>query len=366
VLCRRFPDARLFTLLHRRGSASPAIERMQITTSFLQRLPGAVQHYRCLLPLMPAAVSRLRIPRDVDAVLSFSHAVAKSIRVPRRVPHVCYCFTPMRYAWHRRGDYFVVSGRFERGGPAAVRRFLLDRLCRWDRQSSEGVTRFVAVSRTVARRIAECYGRESRVIYAPVDAQFYAPAPLPREDFYLCVSALVPYKRIDLAVEACNRLGRRLTVIGRGPEQRRLARLAEPTVTLAGWQPDQVIRDHLRRARALLFPGCEDFGIVPLEAAACATPVIAFGRGGATETVLPAGESTRGTGWLFDRQTPESLSAAITQFESREHRFDPALARRQAERFSADRFERELVGYLEEVARRQPLRMTQKQLRHRQ
>ena len=347
VLCRRFPDARLFALLHVPGSTSPAIERMRITTSFLQRLPGAGRHYRYLLPLMPSAVERLRIPRDVDLVVSLSHAVAKSVVPPPGVPHVCYCFTPMRYAWHRRTDYFRVSGRYSANPLAVARNLVLDRLRHWDRATADRVTEFVAISRTVARRIAECYGRPSTVIYPPVDTAFYTPADVPREEFLLCVSALVPYKRVDLAVDACNRLGRRLIVIGDGPERRRLKRLAGPTVTIAGWQSDEEIRDHLRRAKALVFPAHEDFGIVPLEAAACGTPVLAYRAGGATETVLPADESTPGTGFFFDEQTPESLRRAIAALDAHPDRFDLRLARRQAERFAVERFERELVAYLE-------------------
>ncbi len=372
VLCRRFPEARLFTLVYSPGSTSPVIERMRITTSFLQRFPGVATHYRMLLPLMPAAVERLEIPADVDLVVSFSHAVAKSVRVPAGVPHVCYCFTPMRYAWHRRADYFCLSGRFRQTPLRAVRNLVLDRIRQWDQDTSDRVTHFVAISRTVADRIAQCYGREARLIYPPVNTHFYTPAggmpsrsvgmharvhgdasdamPPGREDFFLCVSALVPYKRIDLAIEACNRHRRRLVVIGDGPQRRRLERLAGPTVSLAGWCTDEQIRDHLRRARALLFPGDEDFGIVPVEAQACGTPVVAFGRGGATETVLPADESTTGTGWLFDQQTPDALYRAIELCEARPDRFDPELARRQAERFTTERFERELVEYLGQLA----------------
>ncbi len=351
VLCRRFPEARLLTLLHAPGSTSPAIERMQITTSFLQRLPGAQRHYRYLLPLMPAAVGRLEIPRDVDLVVSFSHAVAKSIRPPPGVPHVCYCFTPMRYAWDGRADYFQLTGRVSGTPIAAARNLVLDWIRRWDRRSSDRVTHFVAISRTVAQRIARCYGRRSTIIYPPVDTRFYTPADVPREDFFLCVSALVPYKRIDLAIEACNRLGRRLVVIGDGPQRRRLARLAGPSVTLAGRLSDHQIRDHLRRTRALLFPGNEDFGIVAVEAQACAAPVVALGHGGVTETVLPCGESTVGTGWFFPQQTPESLGRAMQRMEAHPQPFDPLLARRQAERFAAERFERELLEYLENSSR---------------
>jgi glycosyltransferase involved in cell wall biosynthesis len=337
-------------LLHAPGSTSPAIERMQITTSFLQRFPGVRRHYRYLLPLMPAAVERLRIPHDVDLVVSFSHAVAKSIEPPPSVPHVCYCFTPMRYAWHRRDDYFAASGRFRQKPLTAVRNALLDWIRQWDQATSGRVTHYVAISRTVAERIEESYGRPSRIIHPPVDTQFYTPGDEARDDTYLCVSALVPYKRIDLAIEACNRLGRKLLVIGSGPERGRLARLAGPTVALAGWRSDEEIRRHLRRVRALLFPANQDFGIVPLEAQACATPVIAFGGGGATETVLPADETRQGTGLFFGEQTPESLSAAIRRLEAHPRWFSPQLARGQAERFAVERFERELVGYLEEVA----------------
>lgn len=349
VLCRRFPEARLFTLLHVPGTTSPAIERMRITTSFLQRVPGVASHYRCLLPLMPTAIERLVIPDDVELVVSFSHAVAKSIVPPPGVPHVCYCFTPMRYAWHRRADYFRVSGRTCPSPIAAARNLVLDRIRQWDRATNDRVSHFVAISRTVARRIEECYGRSSRVIYPPVDTEFYAPAGVPREDFYLYVGALAPYKRVDLAVEACNRLRRRLVVIGSGPEARRLARMAGPTVTLAGWCADEAIRDHLRRARALVFPANEDFGIVPLEAQACGTPVLALGEGGATETVLPAGEHTLGTGMFFEQQTVETLERAIEQFEAHPGWFSPQLARRQAEKFATTRFQQELIDYLEEV-----------------
>jgi len=348
VLCRRMPEARLFTLLQRRDSTSPTIERMDVTTSFLQRLPGVMRYYRYLLPLMPRAAERLPIPEDVDLVVSFSHAVAKAVIPPPGVPHVCYCFTPMRYAWHRREDYF---GQGSRGfSPLGwVRDRLLDRIRDWDRATSDRVTHFVAISQTVADRIAECYGRTSRIICPPVDTRFYTPADVPREDFYLCVSALVPYKRIDLAVEACNRLGRRLVVIGTGPQRRRLEQLAGPTVRLAGWLGDQEIRDHLRRARALLFPANEDFGIVPLEAQACGTPVIAFGQGGATETVLEASADSSGTGLFFPRQSADSLAEAIERLEAHPGWFCPELARRQAERFAVEQFERHLVGYLEEI-----------------
>jgi glycosyltransferase involved in cell wall biosynthesis len=359
VLCRAFPDAELFTLLHVRGSTSPAIERMRIHTSFLQRLPGAARRYRYLLPLMPAAIERLTIPHGVDAVVSLSHAVAKGVRPPRGVPHICYCFTPVRYAWHLRGEYFErpetaggaisVARKILANPLAAARDAILDRIRAWDLATSDRVTRFVAISRTVAVRIAECYGRQSTVIYPPVDTEFYTPAATAREDFYLCVSALSPYKRIDRAIDACRRLGRRLIVIGEGPERRRLEGAAGPHVQFLGWQTNETIRDHLRRCRALLFPGVEDFGIVPLEAAACGAPVIALGQGGATETVLAAHSSCRGTGVLFPNPSAESLSEAMTWLEAHPQQFDAGLSRHRAEQFATARFASELLGYIRDV-----------------
>ena len=346
VLCRRWPTARLYTLLHRAGSVSEAIERLRPRTSLLGRLPAVHRYYRHLLPLMPAAVAACRLP-PCDLVVSFSHCVAKSARPPRGVPHVCYCFTPMRYAWHMRDSYFG-AGRV-RGVKARLLARLLAGLRRWDRRTAARVSHFLAISRTVQQRIRECYGRDSAVVYPPVDTDFYCPAPRPRTGPYLAVSACAPYKRLDLAVTACNRLRRELVVIGSGQDEARLRALAGPTVHFLGWQPDAVIRDHLRRCRALLFPGEEDFGIVPVEAQACGAPVIAFGRGGATETVIPPGGGALPTGLFFGDQSPESLTAALTDFETHAGDFDPAAARRQALRFNAPRFRSELFAYLDAV-----------------
>jgi glycosyltransferase involved in cell wall biosynthesis len=343
--CQRWPAASLFTLLHKPRSVSPTIEALNPRTSVLARLPGVARYYRYLLPVMPAA-ARWPIPADTDLVLSFSHCVAKAAAPPPGVPHVCYCFTPMRYAWHMREAYFG-TGRFGRLKAAAIDR-LLGRLRDWDRRTANRVTHFVAISRTVHRRIQECYGRTSAVIYPPVDTEFYTPAAVPREDFYLVVSALAPYKRFDLAVRACSKLGRPLVVIGSGQQAAALKAMAGPGVTFLGWQPDEVIRDHFRRAKALLFPGEEDFGIVPLEAQACGCPVIAFGRGGATETVRPLGRP-HPTGVFFEDQTEDAVAEAIERFERSADAFDPQAARRQARVFRAERYETELFGFVDQV-----------------
>lgn len=340
VLCQAFPNATLHTLLHAPGRLSPAIERMRIRTSPLQQVPGIARHYRHWLPLMPWAARSWDVG-DVDLVVSFSHCVAKSVRVPAGVPHVCYCFTPMRYAWDGRDAY--LASWDDRPVRQRAAGWMLDRLRDWDRRSASGVTRFVAISQTIRRRISACYQRPSVVIPPPVDTEFYRPVPVDRDDYYLCVSALVPYKRIDQAVLACSRLGKRLIVIGEGTERPALQALAGPTVSFLGWQPDEVIRDHYRRCRALLFPGEEDFGIVPIEAIACGAPVLALGRGGVAETV------DRAIGRIHDDPTAESLAGSILAWEGDGRPFDAALARSRAEAFSSERFRGRLLGYLTEV-----------------
>jgi glycosyltransferase involved in cell wall biosynthesis len=343
VLCRAFPEAVLHTLIHRRGALSAPIERMAIRTTPLQHLPGILRHYRHALPLMPLAARSWKVGQ-VDLVVSLSHCVAKAVRVPAGVPHMCYCFTPMRYAWDGREAY--LEGWNNRPLRRALAGSLLDSLRAWDRATASRVTHFVAISETVRNRIARSYGRESRVIPPPVDTAFYSPADVPRGADYLCVSALVPYKRVDHAVRACSASGRALVVIGEGTERARLEALAGPTVRFLGWQPDEVIRDHYRRCRALLFPGEEDFGIVPAEALACGAPVLALARGGVAETVDDE------VGRTYREPSPVALISCLERWEAAGRPHDPALGRRRAEAFAPALFRARLLGYMAEVAGR--------------
>jgi glycosyltransferase involved in cell wall biosynthesis len=341
VLCRAFPDAQLLSLIHRPGSLSPTIESMTIRTSPLQHVPGVFRHYRHLLPLMPLAARTWRL-KDVDLVISLSHCVAKAVVPPPGVPHVCYCFTPMRYAWQARDTY--LESWSDRPLRQALARTMLERLRQWDFETASRVTHFVAISETIRERIADCYGRESRVIQPPVNVNFYSPIPrVPRDDSYLVVSALVPYKRIDQAVTACTQSGRPLIVIGEGPERARLQALAGPTIRFLGWQSDVMIGNYYRSCRALLFPGEEDFGIVPVEALACGTPVIALGRGGVAETV----DDT--VGRVYDEPTPAALLAAIDTWESQGCPHDPTEARSRAEALATPVFRDRMLRFLTEV-----------------
>lgn len=349
LLCKQFPHATLYTLVHVPGSVPAVIEDRPVRTSFLNRLPGVRHYYRALLPLAPLAVEQLRIKPDVDLVVSFSHAVAGRVIPPKGVPHVCYCFTPMRYAWHLREEYLPRGAALPRRAMNWLAGRMLDGIATWDRGTTNRVTRFVACSQAVARRIHDCYDRSSEVIYPPVDTEFYHPGNVPRGEEYLFASALVPYKRLDLAIEATARLGRRLVVIGDGPLRRRSERGAAKHVHFLGRVDDATLRYWLRRSRALLFPGREDFGIVPLEAQACGTPVIALGSDGALETVLPATDVTPGTGLLFTSPTAASLVECMQKLERGEVLFDPLLARAHAERFSRARFERELLECLQQT-----------------
>ena len=339
VVCELFPDAPLYTLLHVPGSVSPTIEKRRVVTSFVQRLPGAAERYRNYLPLFPAAVRGL-VLGDVDVVVSLSHCAAKAVRVPRGALHLCYCFTPMRYVWDLEGDYTDGAGWLTRLALPPVAAALR----RWDRRT-DGVHEFVAISRHIADRIRRVYGREASVIYPPVELERFTIAPKP-DDYYLVVSALVPYKRVDLPVLAATRTNRRLLVVGRGPEEARLRALAGPSVTFLGWRSDAEVAGLYARCRAVLFPSVEDFGIVPLEAAASGRPTIALARGGALETMVGLGAAAPPTAVFFEEQTVEAVVAALQAFEAAAHRFEPAALRAHAAAFDRPRFAREIGDWV--------------------
>jgi len=341
VLCELFPQAPLFTLLHVRNSVTPPIQNRRIITSFVQRLPGAREWYRYYLPLFPLAISRLDLS-GFDLVVSMSHCAAKSVRVPRGALHVCYCFTPMRYVWDLHQDYFRNWATQALAWPLAAA------LRRWDRRTAS-VHHFLAISRHIAERILRVYGRQADdVLYPPVDVRRFEIADAAGE-YYLVVAALAPYKRVDLAVAAATRLGRRLVVVGTGPEEARLRAMAGPTVKFVGWRSDEEVAGLYARCRALLFPSLEDFGIAPLEAAAAGRPTIALAQGGALETMVGL-EASDGapTAVFFSEQSVDALAEAIKKFEAAEDRFDGKALRARAELFDRPLFAQRLRDYLDQ------------------
>ncbi len=367
ALCDLFPDADLFTLLHVRGSVSEIIERRRIHTSVIQTMPFAASRYRYYLPLFPWAMEQLSL-EGYDLILSGSHCVAKGVRPPPQALHIAYVYTPMRYIWDMQEAY-VGPGRM---GPLSrpLLRAMTGRLRRWDLEANDRVDHFAAISQHVADRIRRHYGREAEVIYPPVQmARFHITGR--SSDYFLVAGAFAPYKRIDLAIEAFNRLGRRLVIVGEGQESPRLRRMAGPTIEFLGWRPDDEFAELLGRCRALIFPGEEDFGILPVEAMACGRPVIAYGKGGVTETVIPINSAKcevrsakcevpfipshtphpaprTPTGVFFYEQTVDALIGAIELYERSADRFDPEGLRAHALTFDRSIFEKRMAAFLSE------------------
>lgn len=338
-LVRVFPSD-VFTLVHREDSARQlGIPAGRVQDSFIARLPLARTKYRSYLPFFPLAVEGFDLSR-YELIISSSHAVAKGVLTHAGQLHICYCYTPMRYAWDLTHQY-LREGGLQRGMKGALARAVLHYARLWDLASAQRATHFVAISHYIARRIRHVYGRESTVIYPPVDVDLFSLGRA-REDFYLAASRFVPYKRINLIVEAFSRMpSRRLVVIGDGPDAAKIRARAASNILLLGYQPVEVLRDHLQRARAFVFAAEEDFGILPVEAQACGTPVIAFGRGGSRETVVDGV-----SGLFFEEQTADAIIDAVRRFEN-ESVLPPAdVIRSQALRFSRDRFERELQAFV--------------------
>jgi len=338
VLAEIFPRAPIFTLLHIKGSQSRLIESREIRTSFIQGMPRLKEKYRFYLPLFPLAVELFDL-RGFDLVVSSSHCAAKGVIPSPDALHVSYIHSPIRYAWNQYFAYFSTDQL------SVIQRLVIPpvihRLRVWDESSSARVDHFIANSANVARRIMKYYRREADVIHPPADTDFFQPAADgAKRDGFLIVSALVPYKRIDLAIEAFNESGDTLKIVGVGPDYKKLKKKARSNIAFLGQVPAEVLRELYQNTRALVLPGEEDFGITAVEAQACGTPVIAFGRGGALESVIP-GE----TGLFFPELTALSLQAALDKFQSL--KFNEAAVRSNAERFSRSAFKEKLAAYLE-------------------
>jgi glycosyltransferase involved in cell wall biosynthesis len=334
-----YPDASLFSLVdflqpHQREF----IQHKPVRTSFLQHLPMARQHFRQYLPLMPLAIEQFDFSK-YDLIISSNHAVAKGVLTRPDQLHISYVHTPIRYAWDFQQQYLQQS-RLGWGVRGTIARLTLHYLRLWDLASANRVDAFVANSQYVARRIQRIYRRPARVIYPPVAVQRFRPDQ-PREDFYLAIARFVPYKRVDLIVKAFAQLGLPLVVIGDGPERDRIRPFAKGNIQFLGSQPDEVVTDYLQRCKAFVFAAEEDFGITPVEAQAAGAPVIAFGRGGATETVI-AGK----TGLFFPDQTVESLIESVKEFEADARFVNPHVIRQNAERFSEENFRQAFAQFV--------------------
>jgi glycosyltransferase involved in cell wall biosynthesis len=340
IMLTDFPDADVFCLIdylpaeHRVGSLGRAFR-----TTYMQRIPFVSRIYRYLLPLMPFAIEQLDLSA-YDVVISNCHAVAKGVITGPDQLHICYCYSPMRYAWDLQAQYLAESG-LQSGLRSLIARWMLHRIRGWDYRTAQNVDHFIACSAYIGRRIQKAYHRNSTVIYPNVAVDDFV-IDRPRADFYMTSSRMVPYKKMHLIVEAFSNMpDRQLVVIGTGPQFQRCKALAGPNVKLLGYQPHSVLLSHMQRARAFIFAAEEDFGITPVEAQACGTPVLAFGRGGAAETVVD-----RVTGLLFHEQSSAAIRQVVEEFESIEDSFEPAVIRANAMRFSTERFRDQFTRYV--------------------
>ena len=333
-----FPQADIFSMIdaippEQRGF----LQNKPVTTSFVQRLPGAKTRYRSYFPIMPLAVEQFDLS-PYNLVISSSYSFAKGVLTGPDQRHLCYCHSPIRYAWDMQHQYLQQSG-LTKGLKSFIVRFLLHYVRLWDYRTAAGVDAFAANSAYIARRIMKVYRREAEVIFPPVAIESF-PLEEKKEDFYLTASRMVPYKKIDLIAEAFSGMPeKKLIIIGDGPEMDKVRAKAGSNVELLGYRDNEILRSHLQRAKAFVFVAEEDFGIVPVEAQACGTPVIAFGRGGVAETVIPGK-----TGILFYEQSAESLAGAVRLFET--GTFSPAEIRQQAEKFSAEVFRQRFADFV--------------------
>ncbi|EMF03863.1 glycosyltransferase family 4 protein [Serratia marcescens] len=339
-----YPDATLYSVVDFLSDAArQQIHNKHAVTTFIQNLPKAKTNYQKYLPLMPLAIEQLDVSSH-DVVLSSSHAVAKGVLTGPDQLHISYVHSPIRYAWDLQHQYLREANLMS-GIKGRLAKWLLHKIRMWDYRTANGVDHFIANSQFIARRIKKVYGREADVIYPPVDVDRFLLNEN-KDDFYFTASRMVPYKRMDLIVEAFSTMpDKKLIVIGDGSEMAKIKSKAGKNVEILGYQSNEVLQDHMSRAKAFVFAAEEDFGITPVEAQACGTPVITFGKGGALETVRPYGVSNP-TGVFFYEQTVPSLVAAVQQFESIQAEISPVDCRTQACKFSAERFRNELTTYI--------------------
>ncbi len=321
-------------------------EHVEVTTSMLQRLPFGRKKYRAYLPLFPMAIEQFDL-RDYNLILSSSYAVAKGVLNSSDQLHICYCHTPMRYVWDLQFQYLETSN-LKRGLKSFLVRAIFHYIRMWDAMSSKRVNYFIANSRYIAQRIHKCYNRTATVIYPPVDVDKFTLCNK-KDDYFIVVSRLVPYKRVDLVVQAFNELGLRLLIIGEGPAKKGLKKIAKKNIEFLGYQSLEKMNEYLNKARAFVFSAEEDFGIVNVEAQASGIPVIAYGRGGALETVIE-----NETGLFFYKQDVNRIIETIKDFLAKEHTFDPQVIRKNAERFPRSRFEQEYKDFVDMAWERFP------------
>lgn len=341
-----FPEADIFSLVDfLPPSERSFILNKPVTTSFIQNLPFSSRKYRSYLPLMPLAIEQFDLS-SYDLVISSSHAVAKGVLTGPDQLHICMCYSPIRYAWDMQHQYLNESG-LNKNIKGIIAKAVLHYIRIWDQRTAHGVDAFIAISGFIARRIKKTYGRESVVIYPPVDVHNFELLET-KEDFYMTASRIVPYKKIDIIVDAFAKLpGKKLVVIGDGPDFDKIKQRAPSNVEILGYQPFEVMKDHMQRAKAFIFAAEEDFGITPLEAQACGTPVIAFGKGGALETIRGL-DHPAPTGVFFAEQTAEAVVGAVALFETEHYRITPYACRENSLRFSIECFRDKFTKFVEE------------------
>jgi len=338
-----YPEADLYSLI----DFLPKDERnfilnKKVHTSFIQKLPFAKKKYRNYLPLMPLAIEQFDLS-NYDVIISSCYAVAKGVLTNSNQLHICYCHTPIRYAWDLYHFYLKEYG-LNSGLEGKIAKLILHYIRIWDSAAANRVDYFIAISKNIAKRIKNIYGRDSTIIYPPVDVERFGLYKK-KENFYLTAARMVPYKKIDLIVDAFSKMSdKKLVVIGDGPDFKKIKFRAKKNIELIGYQPPEILKDYMQKAKALVFAAEEDFGIVPVEAQACGTPVIAYGRGGTLETVVE-----NKTGIFFKEQTVGSLMDAVGEFEKNQNKFDPHEIRKNAERFNKERFKKEFRELVERV-----------------